>query len=388
MESAWWNCGGLALALIAPALCAAAGAEGETSKWLTGAEFGDRLEAKVGVKWVDNPLRQGLANLSRSQGVAIFLDRRVDPGKRVSLSAEDEPLESILARIAAEVGLETCRIDCVVYVGPKPTAARLATLSMLRKDEARKLPPAVMKRLAERKPLAWEMLATPRELVEQTVASIPAKAPDLAFFPHDLWPAGELPALSAIDRLTLLLAGFDLTFELVARMPENAGRRSQPELFVRLIDMPADVLARREYKPRGDVAKAAERLTSLFPSAQISVAKGKLEVLATAEVHESIERALSGQAPPKRTAPAVGNAAPEKRYTLKTPQQPLGPLAKALAKQLGLEAAFDPSAETKLHELVAIEVRDATLDELLDALVKPAGLAYEIEGKTLRIKAP
>ena len=32
--------------------------------------------------------------------------------------------------------------------------------------------------------------------------------------PHDLWPAGNLPELSLAEQLTVLLIGFDLTFEL------------------------------------------------------------------------------------------------------------------------------------------------------------------------------
>ena len=32
--------------------------------------------------------------------------------------------------------------------------------------------------------------------------------------PHDLWPVGSLPAMRWGDQLTLLLVGFDLTWEL------------------------------------------------------------------------------------------------------------------------------------------------------------------------------
>lgn len=379
-------------ALAAAQSDAAATANREVVAWRTGADFRNQLAANVGVKWVDNPLRQGLANLGRSQGVAILLDRRVDPGKKVTIAADEASLEGALRDIAAELDLGLCIIDAVVYIGPKPTAARLPTLAMLRKDEARKLPASYVKRLAERKPLVWEALATPRELLTQTLADIPAQSLELAFFPHDLWPAGDWPPLSAVDRLTLLLAGFDLTFELVLNEPvappaSRRGRTAAKELLVRILPMPSEALARREYRTSGDSAKAAERLSSLVPAAQITIQRGKLEILASAEDHAAIDRLLRG-APPERPRGSTGASAdspPEKRYTLKTPLQPFGGVAKALGKQLGLEVAFDPAVEPRLAELVSIEVREATLAELLDALVRPLGLSYILEGKMLRI---
>lgn len=381
----------LAVTILTAGLGAAPAGAGEATAWRTGEALRDQLATPIGVNWVDNPVRQGLANLSRSQQVAIFLDRRVDPGRRVTLACEETPLEEVLRRIADELELGQCIVDSVVYIGPKATAERLPTLSMVKKDQARKLPPAMVKRLAERKPFAWEMLAAPRELIEKLAGEISAQSPDLAFFPHDLWPASEWPAMSAIDRLTLLLAGFDLTFDLT--LDENAAAR-QSGLVLRLAPMPAEVLARREHRAIGDGQRTLERLRELFPEAQIRLQQGKLEVLASAEDHEAIDRALRGESPSGRPTartsgrpPAASAAGAEKRYTLKTPAQPVGGLAKALGKQLGLEVTLDRSAESRLATPVAIEVREATLEELLDALVAPAGLAYELDGRTLVIKA-
>lgn len=358
---------------------AAVAAAAEASEWRTGPEFKKQLEVRLGINWVDNPLRGGLQNLSRSLGVAVFLDRRVDPGAKVTHSAENLPLREILEGIAEELDLGVSIVDAVVYIGPKETAARLATLAQMRKEEARRLPPSLLKRVSERKPLSWPMLATPREIVEGVVKQAGARSPDTVYFPHDLWPEGDWPALSTIDRLTLLLAGFDMTFELVAGKHDD--------LTVELVKMPQTVLAAKSHRPAGDPKIAADSLAKKFPSAQFQVAQGKLDVLASAEDHEAIERALRGETPRPREKAAGGAPAGEKRYTLKTKEQPLEALAKALAKNLGYEVAFDPQVAPKLTEPTAIDVREATLDELLDALVSPLGLRYELDGQSLRILA-
>lgn len=356
----------------------------EQQTWRTGDAFQNRLETRLGINWVDNPLRNGLANLARSQGVAVFLDRRIDPSAKITYRADNKTLQQILEEIAGQVDAGVSIVDCVAYIGPRETAARLATLALLRKEEARRLPGSLQKRVLERKPLSWPVLATPREIVEGVVKQVGARSPDTVYFPHDLWPEGDWPPLSSIDRLTLLLAGFEMTFELVAGKHDD--------LTVELVKMPQVVLAAKSHRPAGDPKLAAESLAKKFPAAQFQIAQGKLEVLASAEDHEAIERILRGGSPRPREkavgdAPAGQEPAGEKRYTLKTKEQPFQSLAKALAKNLGYEVAFDPQVAPKFAELTAIDVREATLDELLDALVLPLGLRYELDGRSLRILA-
>jgi hypothetical protein len=58
---------------------------------------------------------------------------------------------------------------------------------------------------------------------------------------------------------------------------------------------------------------------------------------------------------------------------------------KALAPQLKLEVEIDPAAEAKLSERISFNVADVSRDELLDAVLKPAGLSFRISGNTLNI---
>jgi hypothetical protein len=62
--------------------------------------------------------------------------------------------------------------------------------------------------------------------------------------------------------------------------------------------------------------------------------------------------------------------------------QPLAGVAKAIGAQAKIEIEFDPATVQRRSQKVSFEVTNVTLEELFDALVTPAGLAYEMtEGK-------
>jgi hypothetical protein len=59
---------------------------------------------------------------------------------------------------------------------------------------------------------------------------------------------------------------------------------------------------------------------------------------------------------------------------------------------LGLEGRIDRESlaarGVQPGEIIRVEVRDATRDELFDALVAPLGLRWRIDGNRLTIEAP
>jgi hypothetical protein len=64
----------------------------------------------------------------------------------------------------------------------------------------------------------------------------------------------------------------------------------------------------------------------------------------------------------------------------------LGAVVAAVAKEAGLELRFDPRANDLRDKLVWLDVKDMTLDQLLQTLLKPAGLTYQIDQQTLEIR--
>src|SRR6476659_1653175 len=71
----------------------------EPPNWKVGTAFTTQLKDSVDVDWRDRTLRGGLVNLSQAYGVAMFLDRRIDPDRPITASIHDQPLEQWLRTI-------------------------------------------------------------------------------------------------------------------------------------------------------------------------------------------------------------------------------------------------------------------------------------------------
>jgi hypothetical protein len=335
----------------------------------TGAALRHQLAAGTSVAWSDRPLAEGLASLSRSTDVAVFLDRRIDPTQPLTLTVRDVPLMQLLAELAAQAGGAMAQVGDVIYVGPTDAAAKLATVANLRRQEAARLPRDVRARLQRVEPWAWNELAQPRQLLEALSAEAGVTVAEEDRLPHDLWPAARLPPLAWTDRLSLLLAGFGLTFEIA-----SDGRA------VRLVPLPADVRLTKTYPPRGNPASIAAQLRRTFADAEVHIDQGRLIVTAAHDVHEQIERLLAGQ-PVRTTRTQPG----QKVYSLTVENQPAGAVVRTLANQLAVELQYDQAVLETLQQKVSIKVQDAALDELLSKTLQPLGLTYRLDAKSLKI---
>ena len=129
--------GGICWQLVLAVSIVGAGEVGSESPvaWKTGSEFHRAMAATVGVTWSRTPLRPALDRLARRQGVAIFLDRRIDPGQRVDFQAPEMSLRAWVDRLATQLQAEVAILGSVVYLGP---LGRLASSNRLPGHAARK----------------------------------------------------------------------------------------------------------------------------------------------------------------------------------------------------------------------------------------------------------
>ena len=340
--------------------------------WRTGAELERQLDAPVGVRWGANPLRAALTNLARNQQVAVFLDRRVDPDQPVDFVLDDVPLRELLQRLAEHLQLGVGRVGPVVYLGPPPTAAVLGTVAALKEEQDERFPSAVRSRLRRAQPLRWPELTTPREVIQRWAGEAGVQAEGLEQIPHDIWPEVDLPPLNFAQGLTLVLAGFQLTFDYA---PDGSAIRFQP--------LPAKATITRRIPLRGSPAVAGAEIRRRFPAARFTVEDGNVVVDATIEVADDIRRVLDGSSARPKPPPVTAKA--EKRYSLRV-QAPLGAIAATIAKDVGVELRFDPRIQDLRDKLAWVDVKDATLDQLLQTLLKPAGLTYQLDQQTLEIR--
>jgi hypothetical protein len=294
----------------------------EPVKWKSGPELRKQLDQRVTIPWQQRGLRDGLSLVSQSLGVSIFLDRRIDPGQLLTLTVRDEPVELLINQAAQAAHCETAMLGAVTYVGPPAIASKLATLAAARRQDAAKLVGDAKVRLLRSEAWQWEELSDPRSLVTDLArrANISVVNPDA--IPHDLWPAASLPAMPWTDRLTLLMAGFDLTFQL-----EDGGAS------VRLIPIPQRTSIEKQSAPRSTKAK-----------------KGG-----------------------------------EKRYSLQVSNQPAGNVVQTVAQTLGVELRYEPAVIEKLKQPVTFKVENVALAELMETALKPLALSYRLTEKELAI---
>ena len=377
----------MALVMLAMGWHTPAGAQQETS-WLAGPALHRALAEETTIAWGGIPLGDALQNLARRHRVAVVLDRRVDPTRTLALEgtlslrdvflnaariySEKHAAEGVLPRPAEP--LAVAFLGPVVYVGPAESAQSLRTVAEHRREEVRQLPAAKRTRLVRSLASQWDDAAEPRQLVADLAKEAGVTIANPTAIPHDLWPAASLPALPWCDRLTLILAQFDLTFAI---SPDGSRLQLRP--------LAADdrTLA-RTYPAGADAEAAAAAYREKLPQAQVQVQGNQIVIRGRIEDHE----AASGKAP--SPAPVASSPAPGiDQYSLKINELPLRAVLDYLQRNLKLELQIDEAAlqaaGLSLDRRISFQVENVSLDELLDAAVGPAGLTAKRDGRKVQI---
>jgi len=379
------------LLLLAAAAPDSAGRE--SVAWQRGTALKEQLSQATSVQWVEGPtwpappLRKTLLELARANRVAIVIDRRVDPDQKLNVSLRNVPLEDVLRQAAASVGLGMTKLGPVIYFGPPKYAAGLRTLAEMHAEQVRALPHEAGRKLTASDRLAWDDFATPREILAQLAEKSRLRIAGLERVPHDLWAAAEWPPLPLVDRLTLLLGQFDLSFQV---SPDGDSITLEP--------LPARLAIIRSYSGGADAEQLAANWAKLAPQCEVKASGGMVYVRGLVEDQEWIAGLVrpAGRAsnrPPKTTRPPakVRKAAPsETVFTIHATKGPLRALLEQTAFQMQLELKIDEVAMQKegisLDQTVHFDgVQNASFDELWTALLKSTGCTYRRHGKTLLI---
>lgn len=344
-------------------------AAAEEVDWKIGLDFRKALEQQVGLEWAENPIRDALRNLSRNQRIAIWLDRRVDPGMKLQFEAKGLPLAITLDQLCEKYRMGNSIVGPVAYIGPAATSEKLATIAAVRRQQVGRH--SALARTKWARASAWHIpqLSEPRTLLQELVRESGSTLQNPEAIPHDLWPEISLPPLTLADRVTLVLAGFDLTFE-----------QSSDGSTIRIVPMPEKIEYEQVYSWRDDNGSLAAQLRKKLPELKIAMVDGKVHVTGKYEYHELIEQMMSGET--VKTAKVVPG---DTRYTMRVDDQPAGAVAQTVAKRLGKELVFDRSLTEKLNTNVKLDLKDATLDELLTKTLKPLELTYELKEASLVI---
>lgn len=289
----------------------------------------------VRATWTGVPLRAWSQRVSELTGVNVVVDRRVDPGVTVTLESDGEPLHSLLDRVATSAGAVVEPLSSTAWIVPRNRAGRATAAEATRNRDLGSIP-AEIRRAAERKAAwNWPTAARPRDLVAAAADAAGLSITGLDRVPHDHLPATSLPPLQLAERLDLLLANYDLRIGWSATGGE-------------IVPIEAGV---DPHERSGD--RAAPKHPRPLPRRN-----------------------------PQRAVAEV--------YSLRL-EAPLGQSVSTVAKSLGLESTLDEASLAARGiapgEIVRVDARDLSRDELLDAMLAPLGLEWTIVDGTLRVFA-
>jgi hypothetical protein len=357
-------------------LAAGGTARAADGAWLAGDALKQALTQRVAVAWSNVAARRAIEDFSRTQRVAVVLDRRIDPDQKIELSFGDVSLAEAFQRVASRMDVGTATVGPIAYFGPQSAARRVATVAALENEAVSRLPSSAKARWLQAKAWKWEDLARPRELVEEAARENGIVVENPKQIPHDLWGAADLPPLPLTTRLTLVLCQFDLTFE-----PAKDGAS------IRLVPMPEKPVIQRDYSVAGSAAETVAKLkkTELLADAEISVASGKVVVRGRQEDQEIVSELLAGRTA-RRTTVTEGR----KVYSMPRADAPVSKLLETIGRQLNLEIQIDrpavAAAGISLEKSVQVDVKDVSADQLLKTVLEPAGLTYERRGDVVEVK--
>lgn len=326
-------------------------------------------------------LRAYLQRLARDRELALLLDRRIDPEQQVAVAIRAATFVSGLRELVGQLPAEVTTLGDTLIVGPVQPVRQLRTrvwIARQQLDELGSFTPKRQFELLRRYPLAWEELATPREILEQIATRYKLTVTNIDRLPHDLWPAGQLAYPNSIEALTVLLSQFELSFAWVDAQT------------IQLIDQPAEVAILQTHRPRGmTMDQALERVLDQFPHLQIRQQGAEFAFAGLVEEHELVALLIGARTAP-RMPPVPTEVTPlrDRRFTLKMVRKPFGSLMATLQQQ-GIDVRYDAAAlaaaQVDLTQNISLELEQATIDLLLLKACELVGLNYEIRDEVIHL---
>jgi hypothetical protein len=352
-------------------------------KLATGTIFRDELQRDISAVWGDIELRSVLMRLQQDRGVAVLLDRRIDPNARYEVRFTGEQLRDAFVRLGQLASADASFPENVVYVGPADSARWLLTAieqgeTALASPEL-KIPERRQFDLASRKVIHWQNLSEPRDVLQQIAGQYQLSVEGLDAVPYDLWATATLPLVSAAEALTLVTIQLDLRWDWLP------GGRS-----IQLRTWETPPLIERRYQPRGKTAaEAVKQWADELSDAQVRVERGEIVVVGRTEDHRLAQILRTTGSIPRREVTAT-NTVPLRRrlFTLKVERVPARAILQELEKS-GATFVYDASglkeAGVSLEHPITLDVSKVDADAFFKTLFDPLKLAFEINDRTVTL---
>ena len=335
--------------------------------WHTGNRLDRFNQTPVSASWTDTPLRNVLSSFSETQKVGVFLDRRIDPSQLVNIAAQNVSPERFLWKIAGTQTIGVCRVGDIYFFGPPETAACLPTIWKQMESQSGRQRRTFKVQWERKTPLSTSSVVVVKQLLEQLASEHQFEIENPEAIPHDVWAQVKLPPTSLGSRVGIILADFGKWFE-----------RSKDGTSIRIVDFPKIKTASLKTESLADPRAMSKKMKAEFPELKITGTSKRLTASGAPLEIAKLRRALVNS----QTVKAVALSA--NRFNLNT-QAPRGSILATVAQQLNKKLKFAPEVGQILQTEIQLQIKDATLNQLLDETLKGTELKYELTDTELVI---
>jgi hypothetical protein len=313
------------------------------------ADLNNVWQTTVSVQWQGTPLGESLSRLAEARKIGLMIDRRLDPSTPLHFESTGQPLGAMLQQLASSLGLGCVLFETTAYLGPKDTADMLPVLIAEQQARLEKLTPRRAAIFRRKISLNIPFLSEPQEILKKLSLQNNFRWKNPEILPYDLWNEKSLNNLSLNELLTVLLIGFEMTFEI-----EGEGET--------LVMVP---LSKQKSIPHSSVNTEIP-----FESTNNNV--HEIREQKTQEVQNVQKIPLA-----------------QRRFTLKVENQRLDILLQSLAERLYLKLELDEESlagkGVQPDNRVSFDVKNVTAAQLFRAILRPLKLNFQIKDETLRV---
>src|SRR5690606_26637627 len=180
----------------------------ERVAWHTGRPLTRELARPVNIVLRRTTPRDVVLRLRELHRIALWLDRRIDPDQPIDVQFTQVSLMEALQSFAAQLEAQVAQVGGTLFIGLPESTDRIRTAIELRTAELRRFEgeDALGRQftLLRGTTLAWPDLAEPARLVDDVCQSFQIEQMGNSRVPHDLWAAGAMADVNAVEALALL----------------------------------------------------------------------------------------------------------------------------------------------------------------------------------------
>ena len=347
---------------------------------LVGKPLQDALLNRRSLNVSETPIRDVCRSLQANAGIALLLDRRVDPSIRVSIDTGYVTTLNVFETLSKTLPSTSLSItEFGAVIGPEHATKRLRTLLRIKQDyvrsQRRRFDPEVYSALAEPRNVSWSHLASPRDLLVEHTQEIGLLITNPDRIPHDLWARAQLPSLPFTVFATLILNQFDLTFELT-----NDGQ-------LEIVDVPDVIEIEQTHRvPTRDRKRITEELAEFLPELNVTWNRSAVTASATIEVHEKLAKIIRGESNSRVATAGLR----DRKMTFKVgPGTPMGSLVVSFRKQgipIRIEGKSDTELEPLLSQSVEFDLKSVPADEFFRTVFKSWNADVDVQDNQVVIR--